>query len=778
MDSAQLTTGATLQGGKYRIERVLGQGGFGITYLALQDILDRKVAIKEFFMRDFCAREGDTSSVSLGTEANREMMERYQVKFLKEARTISGLDHPHIIRIYDIFRENNTAYYVMDYIEGESLSEMVKRRGALPENEVLHYIRAVASALKYVHRHHINHLDVKPGNIMVRRVDHRVFLLDFGLSKQYDVAGNQTSSTPVGISHGYAPIEQYAPGGVREFTPQTDIYALGATMYYLLTGITPPTASELPDTELEFPVAMSVEVRHAILECMKLRKKDRPQDVDAFLALLPQQEQAKDEIADVHQPEGEDEVTIINAEIPKKEVPEFVVEKREEKKDVPEVRSKLPINLKKLLIGAAAAVLLVIVVVLAIPHSSETAEEIYSAALEAYDERDYDTAAALYKKAAEKGNANAQCNLGYMYANGEGVEQDDAEAIRWYRKAAEAGNIAAQYNLALRYESGNGVAQDDAEAVKWYRMAAEQGDADAQYELGGKYANGEGVAQDDTQAVEWYRKAAEQDHASAQCDLGYMYETGRGVSQDHAEAAVWYRKAAERGSAVGQYNLGVLYDNGRGVELDDAEAVKWYRRAAEQGDVDAQFNLGVMYDNGEGVPEDNAQAAEWYRKAAEQGFVKAQYYLGIAYDNGDGVARDDAQAVEWYRKAAEQGYASAQNDLGAMYANGEGVAKDNVEAVKWYRKAAEQGNAQAQYNLGRMYDYGRGVALDDAQAVEWYRKAAVQGHANAQNDLGAMYENGEGVAKNETEAIIWYRKAAQNGSEKAKENLKKRGLSW
>ena len=759
MDSAQLTTGASLQGGKYHIERVLGQGGFGITYLATQKLLNRKVAIKEFFMRDFCSRMGDTSSVSLGTEGNRAVMDRYMAKFLKEAQTIAALDHPHIIRIYDIFQENNTAYYVMEYIEGESLSQLVKKRGPLPEEEVLHYIRAVASALKYVHQRHINHLDVKPSNIMVRRSDHRVFLLDFGLSKQYDAEGNQTSSTPVGISHGYAPMEQYTPGGVKDFSPQTDIYALGATLYYLLTGITPPTASDLLETELSFPATLSPQFGQVIRESMQLRKTSRPKDVDAFLALLPQ-------------PEEEDEVTVVDVKVPGTEDAGTAGEDKEE------VKPKFPIDLKKILIGVAAAVVLIIMIVLVVPRSSGTAEEIYNAALEAYDERDYETAAALYRKAAEKGNANAQCNLGYMYANGEGVEQDDAEAIKWYRQAAEAGNIAAQYNLALRYESGNGVAQDDVEAVKWYRKAAEQGDADAQYELGGKYANGEGVTQDDAEAVEWYRKAAGQDHARAQCDLGYMYETGRGVSQDHVEAAAWYRKAAEQGNAVGQYNLGVLYDNGRGVELDDVEAIKWYRKAADQGDVDAQFNLGVMYDNGEGVAEDDAEAAEWYRKAAEQGFAKAQYYLGIAYDNGDGVAQDDAEAVKWYRKAAEQGYASAQNNLGAMYANGEGVAKDDAEAVRWYRKAAEQGSAQAQYNLGRMYDYGRGVAVDDAEAVEWYRKAAVQGHANAQNDLGAMYENGEGVTKNVKEAIIWYRKAAQNGSEKAKENLKKRGLSW
>ena len=116
----QLSIGTLLQGGKYRIERVLGQGGFGIPYLAVQSLLERKVCIKEFFYREYCERDEETSHVTLGTQSNQELVERFLNKFLKEARTISQLEHANIIHIHDIFKENNTAYYVMDYIEGES----------------------------------------------------------------------------------------------------------------------------------------------------------------------------------------------------------------------------------------------------------------------------------------------------------------------------------------------------------------------------------------------------------------------------------------------------------------------------------------------------------------------------------------------------------------------------------------------------------------------------------------------------------------------------------
>lgn len=284
----QLKTGTLLQGGKYRIESVLGQGGFGITYLATQVLLDRKVAIKEFFYKEYCDRDETTRQVSVSTQSNREVVERFLAKFLKEAKTISKLEHPHIIQIFDIFQENQTAYYVMEYVEGESLADKVNHRGALPEQEVLAYIHPVADALAYIHAKRINHLDVKPGNIMVREKDKQVLLIDFGLSKQYDDTGSQTSSTPVGISNGYAPIEQYKPGGVSSFSPQTDIYSLGATMYKLLTGQTPPSASDILNEGLPpLPATVSMPVGKAIKWAMKIRKSDRPQNIESLMKAIP-----------------------------------------------------------------------------------------------------------------------------------------------------------------------------------------------------------------------------------------------------------------------------------------------------------------------------------------------------------------------------------------------------------------------------------------------------------------------------------------------------------
>ena len=286
MSSYGLKPGTILRHDTYRIERVLGQGGFGITYLAIDLSLERLVAIKEFFPKDYCDRDESTSHLTIGTSNNTELVSRLKAKFLKEARNIAKLDHPGIIKIHTAFEENNTAYYVMDYIEGESLSEKVKRSGPIVEADAIKYISQVGEALEYIHKHKINHLDIKPANIMIRRADNRPILIDFGLSKQYDAEGNQTSTTPTGISHGYAPLEQYKAGGVSEFSPQTDVYSLAATLYYIISGAVPPHASDLIEDGISFPTGFPTDIQPAISKAMSSARKNRHSGVSAFISSL------------------------------------------------------------------------------------------------------------------------------------------------------------------------------------------------------------------------------------------------------------------------------------------------------------------------------------------------------------------------------------------------------------------------------------------------------------------------------------------------------------
>ena len=193
-------------------------------------------------------------------------------------------------------------------------------------------------------------------------------------------------------------------------------------------------------------------------------------------------------------------------------------------------------------------------------------------------------------KAAEQGDAEAQFNLGGLYADGDGVPQDDKQAVDWYRKAAEQGYADAQNNLGVMYAKGRGVPQDDKQAAEWYKKAAEQGDAYAQASLSVKYAYGEGVPQDDKQAVEWCIKAAGQGYAGAQTLLGAMYSEGRGIPQDDKQAVEWYRKAAEQGDAEAQ------------DYLEAPEKAKLIRQAIE-----TQQALHEIFKSDEPLPPDLAE---------------------------------------------------------------------------------------------------------------------------------------------------------------------------
>lgn len=284
-DIFALADGQTLQNGKYTIIRMLAHGGFGVTYLAHHEMLDIDVCIKEFFPSMWCNRDAFSYEISVATAGNTDTVARFMDKFLKEARSIARLHHEGIIKIQDVFRENGTAYYVMDYIDGCSLQDLVRKQGPLPLDVALNYIRQAAEALGYLHANHMNHLDVKPANMMVDAKG-RLTLIDFGVAKHYGEDGHQTTTTPLCISRGYSPIEQYRDGGVSQFSPVADIYPLGATLYYLLTGEIPPEATELTFGEITIPSSIPSHVASAIRNAMRPNPADRTPSIPAFLSTL------------------------------------------------------------------------------------------------------------------------------------------------------------------------------------------------------------------------------------------------------------------------------------------------------------------------------------------------------------------------------------------------------------------------------------------------------------------------------------------------------------
>lgn len=283
-----LVNGSTLQEGKYKIVRHISSGGFGNTYEGLHGMMETRVAIKEFFPKSLCIREEHSSRVLFATGSNSQVLEKLRRKFKEEAMTLREMDHPNIVRVIDIFEENGTAYYAMEYIDGRSLGEITKFYGHLSEKDAVGYILQVADALRYVHSKNRLHLDIKPGNIMVDK-NGKAILIDFGASKHYDAESGDNTSTLLGLNtKGYAPIEQLNQS-FTSFSPATDIYSLGATFYKLVTGITPPDASLLSGEEEilpPIPNSISLCTRTAISRAMAIKRKDRPQNIDQFLSIL------------------------------------------------------------------------------------------------------------------------------------------------------------------------------------------------------------------------------------------------------------------------------------------------------------------------------------------------------------------------------------------------------------------------------------------------------------------------------------------------------------
>lgn len=271
--------------GTYKIEKVLGQGSFGITYLAEHTNLGKKVAIKEFFMKELNSRGEDGSITGM---SDSSLSQNYCQKFKKEAINLSRLDHPNIVRVTDSFSENGTFYYVMDFIEGQNLNDYIKSH-YIDEAEAVSIIKSVADALIYMHEEkHMLHLDLKPGNVMRRNSDGHVFLIDFGLSKHYSTDGQPETSTTIGLgTAGYAPIEQGNQAKNGEFRPTIDVYALGAMFYKLLTRETPPPASDLvsDDELLENKLrekGVSDNLIKVVTEAMCLNVRRRTQSVREF----------------------------------------------------------------------------------------------------------------------------------------------------------------------------------------------------------------------------------------------------------------------------------------------------------------------------------------------------------------------------------------------------------------------------------------------------------------------------------------------------------------
>lgn len=277
----ELQPGTALNGGKYIIEKKIGEGGFGITYKAVQTGLYRAVCIKEYFLAGRCVRNTQAKTVQL-QGISEEKYEKFRLAFVKEAQTVATLHHPNIVEVIDIFDENNTSYMVMTFIEGRTLQSIVDTKGPLSYPDAVNYMAQVTSAVEYIHKHNILHRDIKPENIMVT-ADYKAILIDFGSAREFEQDKTQMHTSM--LTHGYAPPEQYTANSRKG--SYTDIYALGATLYFILAGRVPLEAAARLTEQLVEPKQLNPsipsEANQTIMKAMRLKTEERYQRVQDFM---------------------------------------------------------------------------------------------------------------------------------------------------------------------------------------------------------------------------------------------------------------------------------------------------------------------------------------------------------------------------------------------------------------------------------------------------------------------------------------------------------------
>jgi serine/threonine protein kinase len=581
----------------YLLERVLGQGGFGITYLARDTNLDQPVAIKEYLPVDVATRRPD------GTVRSRtnEQHERYRdglERFIREARTLARFDHPNIVRVHSVFEFNDTAYMVMRFEEGETLAALLERRHVLPESELLRVLMPVVEGLELVHKANFVHRDIKPDNILIRD-DGSSVLLDFGSARH---ASGQSRTVTILVAPGYAPFEQYY-SAAESLGPWTDIYGLGATCYRAIAGRAPLDAigrskGILGSTkEMMLPAKVAGNGRYserllqAIDHALEFAEADRPQTLAEW----------KNELS------GE------GAKAP----PTVVSPAKPKSRRGPLLWAS----------GGAAAVLVALAV---LPWLASLWRE---------------TARAQEPVVAEKpANAEPSDALRNRLAALEQELADDRKRLAGAmeradseRKRLDEERLRAAPSTPSPVQASpkprpkpvdartpaiepSSPAPAPAPAAQLARVAPINPEPLKLEAIKAEPVKAEPVKLEPIKSealkAEPLRVPTLLDPLTS-ADVAYA----RG---SYADAIALLKPLAEHDNAKAQVRLGRLYLEGHGVERNEAEAVRLFRKAAESGENEARLRLGDMYASGRGVPQNNFQAYVWYGAAARAGNLAAK----------------------------------------------------------------------------------------------------------------------------------------------------------
>jgi len=626
-------------GKHYELKGLIGRGGFAEVFQVRDLWLKRDLALKAL-------------------RPDLTVSETLLARFRREAEAVAALRHPNIVPIYDIGEAEGIMYILMPLIKGESLKSLLVRDGRRPIAEARRILLEAASSLGSAHEAGVVHRDIKPENIMLEGKARRVLLMDFGIAKMMDAAGDSTltsSGTIVGTPHYMSP-EQAS--GDPHLDHRTDIYSLSVVGYHMLTGGVPfegeNTRAILFKQMMESPRSMRELVPEvpeglmaAVSKGMAKEPSDRYPTIEAFATAL-------------EATAAEDQKPVVAVSAPAKK------------------QKRLPL----MLAGAGALALVAVVVALSQnPSATErrAADSARTAASPSVPAAGTSLAAGVgdsTKKLTPPGAittpsptpapappppppaagtgttpaggrrpatgtpgaaavnprggtpatppaANSAAKGPTLTCSATASGDDRDTAFRLCTDEANKGNVVSQRLLAGLYDRST-VPDHAAEAVNWYRKAADAGDLPSLFRLGQLLHLGKGVPANPADATAKIKQAAEADYVPAWTVLGERYELGLGTRQNDQNAAFWYRKAAERGIQAAQAKVGDFFMRGKGVAKDEAEGVRWFKLSADGGNREGQYGLGMAYIRGRGIPKSDSLAFVWLKKSADQGHLEAQ----------------------------------------------------------------------------------------------------------------------------------------------------------
>jgi serine/threonine protein kinase len=626
----------------YVIERVLGQGGFGITYLARDTNLDQPVAIKEYLPVDVATRRPD-ATIRARTEENRERYRWGLDRFIQEARMLARFDHPNIVRVLSVFELNNTAYMVMRFEAGENLARLLEGRGTLAEDELLRILLPVLDGLALVHAAGFIHRDIKPDNIQIRP-DGSPVLLDFGSARS---ALGKAHTLTILVAPGYAPFEQYYSSSESQ-GPWTDVYGLGATAYRAIAGRAPLDAIArskgiLGSTrDVMVPASVVGAGRYsgrllaAIDHALAFSEKERPQSVAAWRRELF----------------GEDEAP---APHPGARVPTHATRPAPPAAPAPATLAAAPMP------GDSPG------------RRGPVTWSIAGAAV---------AAAAVGLALYFFGRAGTPTDPPAPNPRQEQVEAPKPQPQEPVKPIADEKPRENERPQEMRGDKrADGAATQTKEHPGPAPVPPRPKETKQSPKIEPPPRAGPPRPPPVSPAI-----AAPKPEPPAAPKAEALPE--RPASSPAPEPPTPAQQLAAAGRALARGNY--------------ADAAELLKPLAERGEPRAQYLLATLLATGQGVARNEQEALQLLARAGGQGIAAAQTALGDAYAQGRGVARDDHAAREWYQKAATQGDGEAQTKLGDMFASGRGVAQNAFQAYVWYGIAARSGSAAAREKQARI----------------------------------------------------------------------------